>query len=392
MLVADFSRVLAGPLCTMMLADLGAEVIKVEHPTRGDDTRSWGPPFTPRGSSYFDSVNRGKRSVRLDLNSPADRDRALALALRADVVVENFRSGTMERFGLGFEQLRSHKRGVIYVSISGFGSAPAGRLRPGYDLLAQAVGGLMSITGPPGEPTKSGVAVVDVLTGKDAAIGVLAALHARTRTGEGAHIEVNLLSSVQSALVNQVQGFLSAGTEPRALGNTHPSISPYELLHCADGEIVVACGTDAQFARLCGSLGAPELAGDPRYVGNENRVAHREDLRRELERLLASAGADEWEQIIADAGVPVGRVGTVSSGLALADELGLEPLIEVVDDEGATTRQVRSPITWKPAFPPQRHAPPTLGQHDDELREWLADAGDPRPSPPTTWSADARSS
>src|SRR6218665_2284782 len=239
-LVADFSRILAGPYATMSLADLGARVVKVERPGAGDDTRAWAPPRSATGSTYFDSVNRNKQSLALDLTDAADRRLAAELVQRADVVIENFRPGTMERYGLGYQEVREANPGVIYASITGFGSG-AGADYLGYDFLVQAVGGLMSM---------AGVAVVDVLTGKDAEIGILAALFARQRTGEGARIEVNLLSSLQAALVNQAQAYLGAGVVASRMGNAHPSIAPYQLLECADHPLAIACGNDGQFGAL----------------------------------------------------------------------------------------------------------------------------------------------
>jgi len=265
LLVADFSRVLAGPLATMTLADLGAEVIKVERPGTGDDTRQWGPPWTGAGSSYFECVNRSKQSLTLDLRSEADLALAGALIARADVLVENFLTGTMDRLGLGFDAMTELNPRLVYCSITGFGSA-AGASLPGYDFVVQALGGLMSITGEPdGEPTKAGVALVDVLTGKDATIGILAALQERERSGRGQRIEVNLLSSLLGSLANQASSYLTTGDAPGRMGNRHPSIAPYETLRCADGMLAVACGNDDQFARICGVLDRPDLADDARF-------------------------------------------------------------------------------------------------------------------------------
>jgi crotonobetainyl-CoA:carnitine CoA-transferase CaiB-like acyl-CoA transferase len=370
-LVADFSRVLAGPLATMTLGDLGARVIKVESPS-GDDTRSWGPPFSATGSTYFEGVNRNKESMTLDLADAADLELARTLVARADVVIENFRPGGMAAFGLSYEAVSAVNPRVVYVSISGFGSA-AGSGMLGYDFMVQAMGGLMHITGEAdGDPQKVGVAVVDVLTAKDAVAGILAALYARDRSGRGARIEVNLLSSLQGALANQAQAVLGAGAEPRRLGNVHPSISPYEALRCSDGLLAVACGNDGQFARLTACLGVPELASDPRFVSNPERVRHRAELVPELERALAGRTSAEWEEVLTAAKVPAGRVRTIAEGLELAERLGLSPTVGVVDAEGTETgRQVRSPLQWEPSFEAPRSAPPALGQHDRALREWL---------------------
>jgi formyl-CoA transferase len=369
-LVADFSRVLAGPLCTMNLADLGATVVKVERPGAGDDTRAWGPPWSSSGSTYFESVNRSKRSVTLDLKDPADHALALELASRADVLVENYRPGALERHGLGHEQVRALNPAVIYCSITGFGS-DAGADLMGYDFVVQAMGGLMSITGDPdGRPTKAGVALVDVLTGKDATIGVLAALAARGRSGNGCRVEVNLLSSLLGALVNQAQGYLETGDAPRRMGNRHPSIAPYETLRCRDGLLAVACGNDGQFVRFAAVIGAPELSKDSRYVTNTARVAHRGALVEALESRLAGQDAATWAERLTEVQVPAGKVGTIADGFALAERLGLTPTVEVGPGH---TRQVRQAVTFDPDLVTSPTPPPALGADTDAIRAWLAD-------------------
>ncbi|MCW2994623.1 MAG: L-carnitine dehydratase/bile acid-inducible protein, partial [Conexibacter sp.] len=293
--IVDFSRVLAGPLATMVLADLGATVIKVERPGSGDDTRAWGPPFDERGAAtYFQAVNRNKSAVAIDLGTAAGAAEARALAAGADVVVENFRPGVMDRLGLGWDALSSSDATLVYCSITGFGAGPGAAL-PGYDLLVQALGGLMSITGEPdGEPQKVGVALVDVITGLFASTGILAALRHRERTGEGQRVEVDLLSSLLAALVNQGSAYTLAGAVGRRMGNAHPSIAPYELLPTGDGDLVLAVGNDKQFGALCVVLGAPALADDARFATNAARVAHREELRTALIALLAARGAADW--------------------------------------------------------------------------------------------------
>jgi len=374
-LVADFSRVLAGPLCTVNLADLGATVVKVERPGKGDDTRAWGPPWSPHGSTYFESVNRSKLSVALDLKDPADHAMALELAARADVLVENYRPGALERHGLGYDQVRSVNPGIIYCSITGFG-ASAGADLMGYDFVVQAVGGLMSITGEPdNQPTKAGVALVDVLTGKDATIGVLAALASRGRSGHGCRVEVNLLSSLLGSLVNQAQGFLETGDAPARMGNRHPSIAPYETLRCRDGLLAVACGNDGQFVRLAEVIGSPELSTDSRCATNSARVAHRGYLVAALESALAADDADSWATRLTAAQVPAGKVGTLADGFALAERLGLAPTIEVGPSH---TRQVRQAITYTPDLVTGPTPPPALGADTDAVRAWLANpSGNP---------------
>lgn len=368
LLVADFSRVLAGPLAAMTLADLGADVIKVERPGSGDDTRQWGPPWTEHSSAYFECVNRSKRSLALDLTDPGDLELAHRLAARCDILVENHKAGSLGRFGLGYDEVSSTNPGVVYCSITGFGSRGGADL-PGYDFLVQAVGGLMSITGDvDGEPTKAGVALVDVLTGKDAVIGILAAVAERQRSGIGQHVEVNLLSSLLGSLANQAGSYLSTGRSPGRLGNAHPSIAPYETLHCRDGLIAVACGNDGQFARLAATVGRPELATDPRFATNPQRVAHRPVLVAELEDALRENESLVWSERLAAAGVPAGQVGDIGSGIALARALGLEPTVEVGPGH---PHQVRHAVTYSRSHTRPATPPPSVGQHDRELRDWL---------------------
>jgi len=359
--ILDFSRVLAGPFATMMLADLGADVVKVERPGIGDETRSWGPPHDAHGqATYFQAVNRNKRSIVLDLADEGDRAHALELASTSAVVVENFRPGVMERLGLGYDALRETTPGLVYCSITGFGAGDGAAL-PGYDLLVQALGGLMSITGSPeGEPQKVGVALVDVLAGLFSSVGVLAALRHRDATGEGQRVEVNLLSSLLAALVNQASAFTIAGVVPDRLGNAHPSISPYELYETGDGELVLAVGNDRQFAALCDVLGAPELAADPRFAGNGERVAHRVQLRAELVNRMAAAPATEWAARLTQARVPAGVVNDLRGAFALAQSLGLEPVVGVPGPDGVDVALTRNPIGLSRTPPTYRSAPPRL--------------------------------
>jgi crotonobetainyl-CoA:carnitine CoA-transferase CaiB-like acyl-CoA transferase len=358
--ILDFSRVLAGPLTTMVLADLGASVTKVE-PPGGDDTRHWGPPYDEAGqATYFESVNRNKNSVVLNLTDPEDLERARRLAAEADVLVENFRPGVMERFGLSYEQLHELHPGLIYCSITGFGRG-AGATLPGYDLLIQALGGLMSITGEPdGEPQKVGVALVDVLAGLYSTVGILAALEHRRATGEGQRVEVELLSALLAGLVNQGSAYTLAGVVASRMGNQHPSIAPYELLRCADGELVLAVGTDRQFAALCEVLGAPELADDARFATNPARVEHRRALRQALERLLAERPAGAWAAELTEARVPAGVVNDIAGAFRMAEELGLEPVVQIPRDDGTIAALTRNPITLSATPATYRSAPPRL--------------------------------
>jgi crotonobetainyl-CoA:carnitine CoA-transferase CaiB-like acyl-CoA transferase len=375
--VLDFSRVLAGPYATMMLADLGAQVTKIERPGSGDDTRHWGPPYDESGNAtYFQSVNRNKQSLVLDLSQSADLDRARRLASEADVLVENFRPGLMDDLGLGYERLRQDNPRLIYCSITGFG-AEAAHL-PGYDLLVQALGGLMSITGPSdGPPHKVGVALVDVLAGLYATIGILAAVIHRGDSGEGQRVEINLLSSLLSAMVNQSGAYTAAGVVPARMGNRHPSIAPYEALACADGELVVAVGNDRQFGSLCAVLGAPELAREHRFATNANRVANREALIGELEGRLARRPAAEWAAELTQARVPAGTVNDIASAFQLAERLGLDPIVGLPRADGTEIRLPRNPIGLSATPPSYRSAPPELGSGVTGQAS-LARSGDPR--------------
>ncbi|GAA1482611.1 CoA transferase [Gordonia sinesedis] len=364
LVIADFSRVLAGPYATMMLADLGAEVVKVERPDSGDDTRAWGPPFGPDGTAtYFAAVNRNKRSVSIDLATPAGQREARELIASADVVVENFRDGTMERLGLGYDQvrddeLRGQRPELVYCSITGFGRAGGASL-PGYDLLVQAVGGLMSVTGSGSdEPVKVGVAVVDVLAGLHAAVGILAALRHRDRTGAGQRVDVDLFSVSLSSLVNQASAYLGAGVVPTAMGNRHPSIVPYQVFSTATRPIVLAVGNDAQFARLAAVLGRPELADDPRFRSNADRVEHRDALVTEIERSLTTADADHWYAACTDAGVPAGPINSVADAFDLADELGIPARATI---PGYPTPTTANPIRMSETPVRYRTPPPELG-------------------------------
>ena len=368
LLVADFSRVLAGPLCTQTLADLGADVVKVERPGTGDDTRQWGPPFVAEGSTYHLGLNRGKRSLTLDLRDPGDQALAAELCARADVVLESFRPGTMDRLGLGYDAVRAANPRVVYTSISAFGSGEATRELPGYDLLVQAMSGYMSITGDPGGAAlKPGTALADMLTGLYATIGTLAALRAREQGGGGQHVEVSLMESALAALLNLGSSFLNTGAVPARSGNAHPSIAPYETFRAADRDLALAGGNDAIFERLCAVLERPDLAADPRFAANADRVAHRDALRGELERVFAGDSAEAWAQRLNAAGVPAGPVNDVAEAYALAERLGLEP---VVDLDGVRTARSPLRMTATPVAPTRR--PPRLGEHDAELRAWLS--------------------
>ncbi|MEO7744943.1 MAG: CaiB/BaiF CoA-transferase family protein [Actinomycetota bacterium] len=372
LLVADFSRILAGPYATMLLADLGAEVVKVEGPA-GDDTRSWSPPMRNDVSTYYLAVNRNKRSIVLDLKDERDATAARELARRADIVIENFRPGGLARFALDYESVAGTNPGVVYASISGFGSGPDGAKLPGYDLIVQAISGLMSLTGSPdGEPYRAGISVFDVMAGLHATIGVLAAVHERHSSGRGQHVEVNLLSSALSGMVNQTSAYVAGGVVPTRMGNSHPSLFPYEPLPCSDRDLIVTAGNNGQFRKLVQVLGVPELADDPQFARNEDRTAHREVLRPLLVERLSTRTALEWFEDIIAAGVPCGPINTVDGGVAFADHVGLEPVIEVGDGEDAVP-SIRNPIRLSKTPPDYRRPPPSLDQHGAEIRAWLAD-------------------
>jgi formyl-CoA transferase len=372
LIVADFSRVLAGPMATMTLADLGATVIKVERPGSGDDTRSWGPPWTAAGSSYFESVNRSKHGICLDFGDPDDLAVARELARRADVVIHNFLPDLVTRWALDYDSVSGGNPRVIYCGISGFGSG-AGADLPGYDFVVQAMGGLMSITGDvDGDPTKVGVALVDVLTGKDATVAILAALTARERDGVGQRLEVNLMSSLLGSLANQASSYLATGRSPGRMGNRHPSVVPYEPLRCRDGLLVVACGNDRQFASLTRVLGVPELARDTRFATNGVRVENRHALTAILEDHLRVDDASEWEIKMREAGVPAGRVADIEGAFATAAELGLDPVVQMPD---GFTPQVNHPVRYSRSTIRPFAPPPGLGEHNDVVRQWLSGHG-----------------
>ncbi|GHE07567.1 CaiB/BaiF CoA transferase family protein [Klenkia taihuensis] len=371
LLVADFSRVLAGPYSTMLLADLGAEVVKVEGPA-GDDTRHWSPPVRDGVSTYYLGVNRNKRSVALDLKDEGDRAAAQELARRADVLVENFKPGGLARFGLDYESVSATNPGVVYASISGFGSQEGGSHLPGYDLIVQAISGLMSLTGSPdGEPYRAGISVFDVVAGLHATIGVLSALNARHETGTGQHVQVSLMASALSGMVNQSSAAVAGEVVPFRMGNSHPSLFPYEPMECADGELIITAGNNGQFRKLVEVLGVPELADDPRFARNEDRTANRDELRPLLVERLRTRGKQEWFELIFAAGVPCGPINTVDAGVAFAEQVGLDP---VVRPGGIPS--IRNPITFSATPPSYRLPPPALDEHGAEIRAWLEAPGD----------------
>jgi crotonobetainyl-CoA:carnitine CoA-transferase CaiB-like acyl-CoA transferase len=364
--VLDLSRVLAGPYTTMVLADLGADVIKVEHPERGDDTRHWGPPFAAGESAYFLSVNRNKRSIGVDLKDPEGLERVKRLAAGADVLIENMRRGTLDKLGLGYEALRETNPGLAYCSITGFGPGED-RNRPGYDFLIQARAGIMGITGfPDGEPTKVGVAIADIVCGLYAATAILAALRRRDTTGEGARIEVPLFEATLSWLANRGQEYLVSGEDKGRMGNAHPTIVPYQTFDASDNPIAVAVGNDAQFRRLCEAIGSAELADDERYATNPARVANREELVEVLQQKFSKRTTDEWVEKIREAGVPCGPVNALADVFSDEHVLSSGILQTVEHPVAGLLEMLASPVLIDLERPPIRRPPPTLGQHTKE--------------------------
>jgi crotonobetainyl-CoA:carnitine CoA-transferase CaiB-like acyl-CoA transferase len=368
LLVADFSRVLAGPYASMLLGDLGADVIKVERPDGGDDTRAWGPPWRDAESTYYLGLNRNKRSVALDLADPSDLELARELAGRADVLIESFRPGLMERWGLDGDTLRAANPRLVTCSITAFGTGDQGAALPGYDFLLQALGGLMSITGEAdGPPLKVGSAVVDLICGLLAVVGIQAALAERERTGRGRHVEVSLMDAALTALLNQGSGWVAAGQVPGRLGNRHPSIVPYETYEAADRPFAVAVGNDRLFARLCAAIGLGELAGDERFATNAARVANVEALDERFAAVFATADADHWVGVLREANVPAGRINRVDEAWELAESLGMEPIAR---PDGVPV--AAPPLRLDGERPEVRRAPPALDEHGEEIRAWLS--------------------
>jgi crotonobetainyl-CoA:carnitine CoA-transferase CaiB-like acyl-CoA transferase len=369
LLVADMSRVLAGPYCSMLLGDMGATVIKVEGPG-GDDTRTWVPPVKDGVSTYYLSIGRNKRSVVLDFRDPDDRALAAGLLQRADVAIENFKPGALGKFGLEYETVAESNPGLVYLSISGFGTAEGAWL-PGYDLIVQAVSGLMSLTGDSDGPAfRAGISVFDVMAGLHGLIGVLAALYQRTETGRGQHVEVNLLSSAMSGLVNQTAAYTAGGVVPQRMGNAHPSLFPYEVMPTADRDMIITAGNDRQFRSLCEVLGLTDVADDPRFGSNADRTRNRDELRPLLLAELARWKADDLFLALNKAGVPCGPINTIGEGVELAESLGLAPRVDLGAGDRAVTL-VRNPITFGDAALRYDLPPPGLGEHSDEIKAWL---------------------
>ncbi len=379
LVVADLSRVLAGPYCSMLLADLGATVIKVES-AAGDDTRTWNPPDAAGVATYYLSINRNKRSMVADFRDPDDLALLHELFRRSDIVLENFKVGALDKFDLGYEKASEINPRLIYLSISGFGTAEGAGL-PGYDLVVQVVSGLMSLTGDPEGPAyRAGISVFDVMTGMHGLIGVLAALEQRHRTGKGQHVEVNLLASALSGLVNQTAAYTAGGVVPFRMGNAHPSVYPYLPLPAKDRDVIIAVGNDRQFRSLCELLGRPELADDARFALNSDRADNRDELQPLLEAELATWKADDLFLKLNHAGVPCGPINSIAEGVELAGRLGLNPTVSMgADGRGAVAAAgggpidlIRNPIDFSAGAVRYDLPPPALGEHSEVLRSWLA--------------------
>ena len=377
--VLDLSRVLAGPWSSQILADLGANVIKVERPGSGDDTRAWGPPFLKdsngaetREGGYFLAANRGKRSITLDLKTPEGQAIVKKMASEADVLIENYKVGTLERLGLGYEQLAALNPGLIYCSVTGFGQTGPRRAEPAYDFLVQAMGGLMSVTGerddlPGGGPQKVGVPMVDMVTGVYAAVGILAALAGRTQTGRGQHIDLAMLDVQVGLLCNQGMNYLLAGKVPRRTGTAHPNIQPQRTFTCKDGQIVLVVGNDGQFAALCKVLGRPDLAADPRFQTNGQRVVHQAALDPILDDILIQRDRSHWLQALGKVGVPAGSINSVPEVFAEEQVRHREMLRHLPHPLAGQVPQIASPLRFSDAPSGSSMAPPLLGQHTDEI-------------------------
>jgi crotonobetainyl-CoA:carnitine CoA-transferase CaiB-like acyl-CoA transferase len=377
--VLDLSRVLAGPWAGQVLADLGADVIKVERPGPGDDTRGWGPPFLKdldgnptTDAGYFLAVNRGKRAITLDLNHPDGQRLVKALAAKSDILLENYKVGTLAKFGLAYEDLKTVNPRLIYASVSGFGQTGPKRKHAAYDFMIQAMGGLMSVTGerdgqPGGGPQKVGVPIVDIMTGMYTATAVLAALARRSETGEGDHIDIGMLDVQVAFLANQAMNWMLSGKTPQRAGNKHPNIQPQDVFKCRDGYVVLACGNDGQYAKFCDAVGRPELASDPRFATNSARVRNLDQLSPILAELFLARDMKDWVQLLETAGVPGGPINPIPEVFADPQVVARGMRIDIPHPTAGTVPQVRSPMLFANAPLSYDRAPPVLGQHNEEV-------------------------
>ncbi|GHO80908.1 CoA transferase [Ktedonobacter sp. SOSP1-85] len=376
--VVDFTRVVAGPYCTMLLGDLGAEIIKIEQPGKGDDTRSWGPPFVGGESAYFLSVNRNKKSVCLDLNNEDDLKVVHRLVAESDVVIENFRSGVMERFGLGYEDWHERHPRLIYCSISGYGRNGPYKDRAGYDVIVSAMGGLMGITGTPeGEPVKTGVALTDVITGLNAFSAIQTALYHRERSGQGQRLDVSLLSAELAALINAASSYLIAGEVPQPQGSAHGSIVPYQAFRAADGYIVIGAANDKLFQKLCLALAHPEWAADERFRTNAERVKNREVLISLVEDALQAESVATWEPLLAQAGIAVGPVNRMDQVFQDPQVMHSQQVVSLAHPTAGDVRLVGPAVNYSLTPAEITSPPPLLGEHTQEIIQSYCDPSQP---------------
>jgi len=381
--VLDLTRVLAGPWAAQNLADLGAEVIKVERPKKGDDSRAFGPPWLKDAqgrdtaeSAYFACANRGKKSVTLDLASPKGQAIARELAERCDVLLENFKFGDLDRYGLGYAQLRKVNPGLIYCSVTGFGHSGPWRERPGYDFMIQGMGGLMSVTGERddragGGPQKAGIPIADLITGMYASVAICAALAHRAKSGQGQHLDLALLDSLVAVLANQGANYLATGQSPGRLGNDHPNIAPYQVLKASDGSVIVACGNDNLFRKFCEVAGRPELADDARFATNGKRVANRAELTRILSEIMVKRSMREWLGALEGAGVPCGPINSLEQVFAEPQAMARGLRMELPHPSAGKVALTRSPMRFSETPVQHEMPPPTLGQHTEEVLKGL---------------------
>ncbi|MBO6506659.1 MAG: CoA transferase [Kordiimonadaceae bacterium] len=386
--VLDLSRVLAGPWAGQCLGDLGADVIKVERPGAGDDTRSWGPPFfeseaTPGESmaAYYMSANRNKRSITIDITQPAGQELVKRLAEKSDIVIENFKAGGLAKYGLDFAGLSTVNPGIIYCSITGFGHTGPYKDRPGYDFLVQGLGGMMSVTGerddlPGGGPQKTGIATADVFTGLYGVIGILAALHHREKTGEGQHIDMSLLDTQVAIMGNQALGYIVSGNEPKRMGNAHISIVPYQSFASSDGHIILAIGNDGQFARFCTAVGREDLSADERFITNPGRVRNRDALIPEIEAIMKTRTTDEWVALLEANTVPGGPINGMERVFENEQVVSRNLHVEIERANGEKMPSIASPISYSSTKVEYHRAPPKLGEHTDEILDQVLGMSD----------------
>jgi crotonobetainyl-CoA:carnitine CoA-transferase CaiB-like acyl-CoA transferase len=382
--VLDLSRVLAGPWAGQNLADLGAEVIKIERPKVGDDSRAFGPPWIKdrqgrdtKDSAYFTSANRGKKSLTVNLQSAEGAALVRELAAKSDVLIENYKYGDLERYGLAYAQLKDANPRLVYCSVTGFGHSGPYRERPGYDFMIQGMGGMMSVTGEPGgEPQRAGVPIADIITGMYASIAICAALAHRAQSGKGQHLDLALLDSQIALLAYQNTNYFATGKPPRRIGNLHPNIVPYQPFRCADGEVILACGNDNLYRRFCEAAGCPELASDPRFATNGKRVENRDELKRLLDAIFAKRTKKEWGELLDAAGVPNGPINDIAQVYEEPQVRARGVKVEVPHPVAGILPMVASPMRFSATPLEHKTPPPLLGEHTEEVLKAVLGKGD----------------